>query len=61
MASSSVPIFKLNNGLEMPAIGLGCWMGGFDAMDTVEEMVKNAVKAGYRKFDTVSARCYFSL
>lgn len=48
--------FKLNNGISMPAVGLGCWMGTPGGADEVEDMVRNAVKAGYRKFDTVSLK-----
>jgi len=50
--STPFPPFKLNNDAIMPAIGLGCWMGTPGEAVEVENMVKNAVKAGYRKFDT---------
>ncbi|KAJ7598602.1 Aldo/keto reductase [Mycena floridula] len=41
---------KLNNGLSMPVVGIGCWMGasGIDAV-----MVKKALEMGYRHIDTV--------
>ena len=48
------PPFKLNNDVNIPPVGLGCWMGTVGGAEEVEIMVKNAVNAGYRKFDTVS-------
>ncbi|KAL1710694.1 NADP-dependent oxidoreductase domain-containing protein [Schizophyllum commune] len=54
MASPSIPKFKLNNGAEMPAVGMGCWMGGFGEADRAYEMCVKAVKCGYRHFDTAS-------
>ncbi|KAL4246475.1 NADP-dependent oxidoreductase domain superfamily protein [Abortiporus biennis] len=50
---SAVPKFKLNNGVEIPAVGLGCWSG-----NTAEEQASGyhwfltALKQGYRHFDT---------
>lgn len=52
--AASVPAFQLNNGIKMPSVGLGCWMGSPGGAFEAEEMVKNAVRAGYRKFDTAS-------
>ncbi|CAL1699022.1 unnamed protein product [Somion occarium] len=49
----SVPRFELNNGVEIPAIGLGCWAGM-----TKEERAAgwswflSAIQNGYRHFDT---------
>jgi len=50
---STVPSVTLNNGVRMPAIGLGCWAG-----ETLEEQVQSqtwfltALKNGYRHLDT---------
>lgn len=44
--------FKLNNGVEIPSIGLGTWL--IDN-DKVAETIKNAVKVGYRHIDTAQA------
>jgi glycerol 2-dehydrogenase (NADP+) len=38
----------------MPPVGLGCWMGTYGGAVEVEDMVKNAVNIGYRKFDTAN-------
>ncbi|EIN09222.1 aado/keto reductase [Punctularia strigosozonata HHB-11173 SS5] len=48
--------FRLNNGLLMPAIGIGCWMGIPFAGegDHVTEMVKKALATGYRHIDTAA-------
>jgi len=43
-----VPSLKLNNGLEMPQVGLGLWK---IASDTCADTVYNAIKTGYRLFD----------
>lgn len=43
---------KLNNGVEIPQLGLGTW---FIDDDKVAETVKAAVKIGYRHFDTAQA------
>jgi glycerol 2-dehydrogenase (NADP+) len=48
-----VPLIKLNNGMSIPAIGLGTWSG-----TTVEEQQSalpwylSAIEIGYRHFDT---------
>jgi len=45
-----IPNIKLNNGLEMPALGLGTWKmsdGG-----EAEQAVRSAIDAGYRLVDT---------
>ena len=44
--------FKLNNGLEIPSIGLGTWL--IDN-DKVAETIKKAVSLGYRHIDTAQA------
>jgi glycerol 2-dehydrogenase (NADP+) len=49
MATKDSKIFKLNNGIEIPALGLGTWQStqqvGYDAVIT-------AIKAGYKHIDT---------
>jgi len=51
---ASQPLFTLNNGVQLPAVGLGCWMGPGGGGKTTEEMVTMALKLGYRHFDTAS-------
>ncbi|MEO4044848.1 aldo/keto reductase [Hoeflea sp. CAU 1731] len=46
------PVFKLNNGVDLPAIGLGVFQSGEDG--TVEA-VKAALSVGYRMIDTAAA------
>ena len=41
--------FKLNNGIEIPSVGLGTWL--IDN-DKVAQVVKDAVSLGYRHIDT---------
>ncbi|KAH9914829.1 Aldo/keto reductase [Fomitopsis serialis] len=50
--AANVPYFTFHNGLKVPAIGMGCWMGSPGGGETVEIMVKNALKHGYRHLDT---------
>ncbi|KAF8608380.1 putative GCY1-galactose-induced protein of aldo/keto reductase family [Ceratobasidium sp. AG-I] len=50
----TVPKVKLNTGVEIPAVGLGCWMGSVGGGEQTYEMVKLALKLGYRHFDTAS-------
>lgn len=45
--------FKLNNGLEIPALGLGTWQGEHDK---VKHAVSYALKQGYKLID--GAYCY---
>jgi len=45
--------FKLNNGVEIPAIGFGTWQS---APGVVETSVEHALKSGYRHIDC--AYCY---
>ena len=48
----TVPTFKLNNGIEMPAVGFGVFQienGG------TKQAVLNAIDAGYRLLDTAQA------
>lgn len=44
--------YTLNNGVEIPKLGLGTW---FISNDDVVEAVKAAVKLGYRHIDTAQA------
>ncbi|KAI0070558.1 Aldo/keto reductase [Panus rudis PR-1116 ss-1] len=50
----NVPHLTLNNGVKIPAVGMGCWMGYPGGGQEVEELVKNALKVGYRHFDTAA-------
>ncbi|KAI8981768.1 NADP-dependent oxidoreductase domain-containing protein [Mycotypha africana] len=43
--------FTLNNGAQMPAVGLGTWQSS-EKDDTVYKAVKAALAAGYRHIDT---------
>ncbi len=46
------PVFKLNNGVDLPAVGLGVFQSGEDG--TVDA-VKTALSLGYRMIDTAAA------
>ena len=46
-----IPTKKLNNGVEIPAVGFGCYKL---ASDEIPELIENAWRAGYRHFDTAS-------
>ncbi|KAK7682824.1 hypothetical protein QCA50_014208 [Cerrena zonata] len=49
----TVPNIKLNNGVEIPAIGLGCWAGlTKEEREAGKDWFLTALKAGYRHFDT---------
>lgn len=54
----SVPSFKLNNGLELPSVGLGVWLGKPGPVDINDRHVEDAVAAalaeGYRHIDTAA-------
>ncbi|KAM0750837.1 aldo/keto reductase [Meredithblackwellia eburnea MCA 4105] len=53
----AVKTVKLNNGYEIPVVGLGCWMGKPGKVGENEEakrMVIDALKAGYTHLDTAS-------
>lgn len=43
---------KLNNGIEMPMLGLGVWLN--DDAKTCEHCVSEAIKSGYRLIDTAA-------
>ncbi|THU85056.1 Aldo/keto reductase [Dendrothele bispora CBS 962.96] len=51
---TNVPQFALNDGTNMPAVGLGCWMGEPGQADRTYNMVKKSIPVGYRHFDTAS-------
>ncbi|KAJ4486145.1 NADP-dependent oxidoreductase domain-containing protein [Lentinula aciculospora] len=53
--TTNIPSFTLNNGFQMPSVGMGCWMGVPGEDERVYHMCLNAIKAGYRHFDTVLA------
>lgn len=56
--ASRVPSFKLNNGLSLPGVGLGVWMGKPGPTDpngrSVEDAIHHALNAGYRHIDTAA-------
>ncbi|KAF7315200.1 Aldo-keto reductase [Mycena indigotica] len=55
MTSGQLHAFKLNNGTEIPSVGLGCYMGSNDFTEKqVYSMVQKAIQAGYRHFDTAT-------
>ncbi|KAJ7668657.1 Aldo/keto reductase [Mycena polygramma] len=45
---------KLNNGLSMPSVGVGCWMGLGVPSGDCYAMCKEALKIGYRHVDTAT-------
>ncbi|KZP11453.1 aado/keto reductase [Athelia psychrophila] len=51
---ASIPFFTLNDGLKMPSVGMGCWMGTPGGEERVTEMCSIALKNGYRHFDTAA-------
>ncbi|KAJ3737596.1 Aldo/keto reductase [Lentinula guzmanii] len=51
---ANVPSLILNNGTKMPSVGMGCWMGIPGNDERVYYMCLNAIKAGYRHFDTAA-------
>ncbi|KAE9400697.1 Aldo/keto reductase [Gymnopus androsaceus JB14] len=52
--AAEIPSFTLNNGTKMPSVGMGCWMGIPGENERVYHMCLNAIKAGYRHFDTAA-------
>lgn len=49
MESKDVPLVKLNNGLQIPIIGLGTWQAPPDG--TLYKAIQMALESGYRHFD----------
>ncbi|KAJ4487194.1 NADP-dependent oxidoreductase domain-containing protein [Lentinula edodes] len=52
--TANTPSLTLNNGTRMPSVGLGCWMGVPGEDERVYHMCLNAIKTGYRHFDTAA-------
>ncbi|CAG5053249.1 unnamed protein product [Parnassius apollo] len=59
MAKVNIPSFKLNNGLEIPAVGYGTWLGLDEKMEfkiqdasKLVEALSYAIDIGYRHIDT---------
>src|SRR3954447_23346854 len=52
MAATTVPALKLNNGVEMPALGLGVFQ---TPPDETRDAVRAALDAGYRHIDPAAA------
>jgi diketogulonate reductase-like aldo/keto reductase len=52
MAQATVPTLELNNGVEMPALGLGVFQ---TPPDETRDAVSAAIDAGYRHIDTAAA------
>ncbi|KAH8826642.1 Aldo/keto reductase [Flagelloscypha sp. PMI_526] len=53
--ASNIPTFTLNNGVKIPSIGVGTWMGGYEGVE--EEAYRTtllALQNGYRYIDTAS-------
>lgn len=49
--------FKLNNGYDFPAVGLGTWQGqvGTDEEEALVQSIIHALQSGYRLIDTAQA------
>ncbi|GJE99050.1 aldo/keto reductase [Phanerochaete sordida] len=50
--AANVPYFELNNGVQMPGVAAGCWLGVDGDVTATKEMCLNALKVGYRHLDT---------
>ena len=50
--STTVPCVTLNNGVELPALGLGVFQ---TPLDETRDAVRAALDAGYRHIDTAAA------
>ncbi|KZT27226.1 Aldo/keto reductase [Neolentinus lepideus HHB14362 ss-1] len=50
--AADIPVFTLNDGTKIPSIGMGCWMGTPGGGEKAYKMCQNAIKCGYRHFDT---------
>lgn len=51
MVTSTIPLLRLNNGIDIPQLGLGVWQAS-DA--EAEFAVSEAIKTGYRLIDTAA-------
>ena len=51
--AAAVPTLALNNGVEIPQVGLGVWQA--EEGEEVERAVTTALEAGYRLIDTAAA------
>ncbi|GJE99053.1 aldo/keto reductase [Phanerochaete sordida] len=51
---TAIPSFTLNNGITMPGLGSGCWLGADGGTDVAEEICRNALQCGYRHIDTAA-------
>ncbi len=52
MTATTIPSSKLNNGVEMPALGLGVFQ---TPPDETRDAVRSALDLGYRHIDTAAA------
>jgi diketogulonate reductase-like aldo/keto reductase len=52
MSNSTVPTLTLNNGIEIPQVGLGVWQAAEGS--EVENAVRAALETGYRLIDTAA-------
>jgi diketogulonate reductase-like aldo/keto reductase len=52
MTKSESPVYKLNNGVEMPAVGLGVFRS---EPELTVAAVRSAIESGYRLIDTAAA------
>ena len=52
MKTAEVPMYTLNNGIEIPAIGLGVFLS---EPEKTEAAVRSAIADGYRLIDTAAA------
>ena len=54
MATAKSPVYKLNNGIEMPVLGLGVFRS---EPEKAESVVTAVVADGYRLIDTLLRLC----
>ncbi|XP_048001960.1 aldo-keto reductase AKR2E4-like [Leguminivora glycinivorella] len=59
MAKVNIPSFTLNNGIQMPALGYGTWLGiredgefDYSGWDKMVDCISYAIDVGYRHIDT---------
>ena len=52
MKTTTTPTVTLNNGIEMPILGFGVFQV---ATEQTEQVVSDALAAGYRSLDTAAA------